>query len=194
MLAAKLCAQGARVISLGALLAGCAGRAAGSPAGAGGGGSGAGDAGVPAAGAGGGFGNVSGSSPTGGATRATHFIDDGGIAVLADGAMLYAKFFARPCPSASTLTYDNFGASFFQSYCLRCHSRTKQGTDRNDAPATLNFDQLTDIQVQIERIWGQAGDSNVTMPAGPPKPSPDERARLGEWLACGAPGDQPDAH
>jgi hypothetical protein len=52
----------------------------------------------------------------------------------------------------------------------------------------LNFDDLLSIRALAPRIWGQAGDSNITMPAGPPKPLPDERVKLGAWLACGAPG------
>jgi mono/diheme cytochrome c family protein len=119
---------------------------------------------------------------------AVTFIDDGGLAVLPDGAIIYVLFSARPCPSDNGLTYENFGAAFFASYCQRCHSATKQGSDRNDAPSDLNFDDLPSIRALAPKIWGQAGDSNITMPAGAPKPMPDERVKLGEWLACGAPG------
>jgi hypothetical protein len=117
------------------------------------------------------------------------YIDDGGIALLPDGAMIYVLFRARPCPPSNMLSYENFGAAFFASYCLRCHSAQKTGADRNDAPVGLNFDDLAFIQSMTEHIWGQAGDSNTTMPAGAPKPTPDERAKLGAWLACGAPGN-----
>jgi mono/diheme cytochrome c family protein len=116
------------------------------------------------------------------------FIDDGGIAVLPDGAMLYVRFDARPCPSGETATYESFGAAFFANYCQRCHSASKRDSARNDAPPGLNFDDLPSIRNLAPRIWGQAGDSNTTMPAGAPKPSAEERVQLGAWLACGAPG------
>ncbi|MFI5307635.1 MAG: hypothetical protein ACHQ53_09800, partial [Polyangiales bacterium] len=138
------------------------------------------------------FGNASAGAVD--AKAAVVLIDDGGLALLPDGATLYAKFWARPCPSGSTLSYENFGSAFFAQYCLRCHSATKQGADRNDAPATLNFDQLDAVRANAERIWGQAGDSNTTMPAGAPRPTPAERAELGEWLACGARGGDAASH
>lgn len=115
------------------------------------------------------------------------FIDDGGIGVLPDGAMIYVTFAARPCPPGNGLSYANFGDAFFGNYCRRCHSAQKLGSDRNDAPVGLNFDDLPTIRMLAARIWSQAGDSNRTMPAGAPLPSSEERTKLGEWLACGAP-------
>jgi hypothetical protein len=115
-------------------------------------------------------------------------IADGGIALFSDGAMIYVLFSARPCPKGSTLTYESFGKAFLASYCQRCHSATQMGSDRHDAPPGINFDDQPTVASLAARIWGQAGDSNTTMPAGAPFPTLEERARLGEWLACGAPG------
>lgn len=94
------------------------------------------------------------------------------------------------CPSNSSLTYSNFAQSFFQNYCVGCHSSTLQGAARNGAPADHNFDNLALIkQVPVQHIdqAAAAGPShiNTTMPPRNPRPSESERRRLGEWLACG---------
>jgi hypothetical protein len=92
----------------------------------------------------------------------------------------------RPCPKASSLTYENFGAPFFLTWCEGCHSTKIPEGSRQNAPLTMNFNTLDDVRAHKDRIWARAADSNSTMPpAG--GPSANDRAMLGEWLACGAP-------
>lgn len=95
------------------------------------------------------------------------------------------------CPSTQTLTYANFGQSFMQSYCLRCHSSAVSGDARNGAPSDHNFDSLDEIRPLSEHIDEYAGSgpaaTNTIMPEGDPKPSTEDRRKLAEWLACGAP-------
>ena len=95
------------------------------------------------------------------------------------------------CPTAQTLTYDNFGKAFMTSYCVRCHASTVMGLARAGAPADHNFDDLASIKRFASHIddMAAAGPTkvNAMMPADPPFPSEDERRKLGEWLACGAP-------
>jgi len=86
------------------------------------------------------------------------------------------------CPTAGTpLTYDNFGANFFASYCNSCHSSAKSG-----APRDIKFDSLADVQSRKDRIFIRAAGPNVTMPPGPDDPPAADRDKLAEWLACGA--------
>jgi len=113
-------------------------------------------------------------------------IDDGGAGVLPDGAIVYLALWARPCPAGNTLTYDTFGADFFQRYCLHCHS-AQVGPERNGAPSGVNFDTQDEIVSRKADIWGMAADTNTLMPAAGAAPSSDERHQLGDWLACGAP-------
>jgi uncharacterized membrane protein len=90
------------------------------------------------------------------------------------------------CPSqGTTLTYDNFGAQFFASYCNRCHAAN--APDRHGAPDAYAFDTLTEIHQRAARIFVNAAGPNTTMPPGPSDPPLDERDQLAEWLACGAP-------
>ena len=92
------------------------------------------------------------------------------------------------CPSDSMLTYDNFGKEFMGKYCVRCHSSKLEGDARNDAPEGHDFDMYEGIIGVAEHIDQNAAagpDSvNTTMPPTSPKPTEEEREKLGEWLAC----------
>jgi hypothetical protein len=92
----------------------------------------------------------------------------------------------RPCPDDSFLTYENFGGPFILTYCTTCHASRLPADMRQGSPIEVNFDDIEDIRAQAERIWFRAADGNSTMPpVGPPVL--EDRTRLGEWLACGAP-------
>lgn len=92
------------------------------------------------------------------------------------------------CPDGSTLTYDNFGKEFMGKYCTRCHSSTKTGDARMKAPAGHDFDTYEGIELvadHIDQMAAAGKKTNSTMPPGDPKPTLDERKKLGEWIACG---------
>jgi mono/diheme cytochrome c family protein len=93
---------------------------------------------------------------------------------------------ARPCPEHDTLTYESFGAPFFASWCQGCHGSARGEGERQGAPREVSFDDLASVRMRAAAIWARAADDNATMPpvGGPPA---EERTRLGEWLACGAP-------
>ena len=92
----------------------------------------------------------------------------------------------RPCPSDSFLTYENFGGPFINSNCTGCHHSALSDGERQNAPPGFDFETVALIRTHADRIWARSGDDNATMPpAGPPEA--EERALLGEWLACGAP-------
>ncbi|MET0389535.1 MAG: c-type cytochrome [Polyangiales bacterium] len=94
------------------------------------------------------------------------------------------------CPDDSPPTYASFGQKFMEDYCLRCHSKEVTGAARNDAPGDHNFDTQGEIALLIEHIDQYAGSgpaiTNRNMPPSAPFPSDEERAKLSEWLACGA--------
>jgi hypothetical protein len=58
---------------------------------------------------------------------------------------------------------------------------------RQYATLGVNFDTVEGIQDQLLRIYARAGDDNDSMPPID-SVSADERRRLGDWIACGAPG------
>ncbi len=87
------------------------------------------------------------------------------------------------CPQGgTTLTYANFGQTFMQQHCLACHSAAGPESPKLDT---------------VEQIRAKAGDIDKSAAAGPnavntymPESGsvPEEdRRKLGEWLACGAP-------
>ncbi len=87
------------------------------------------------------------------------------------------------CPDAGTaLSYDGFGRAFLATHCNGCHTASTSG-----APASYRFDTLEDVRGHRARIFVRAAGPNVSMPPGPEDPPADERERLAEWLACGAP-------
>ncbi|NVB80713.1 MAG: hypothetical protein HOV81_20120 [Kofleriaceae bacterium] len=95
------------------------------------------------------------------------------------------------CPPTSTLTYASFGQPFMTSYCTRCHSSTLTGADRMGAPAFHDFDTQIGIQQVADHVDQVAGSgpaaTNESMPPDGAKPTLDERKKLAEWIACGAP-------
>jgi uncharacterized membrane protein len=91
-----------------------------------------------------------------------------------------------PCPPEGTdLTYESFGRAFLSTHCNHCHNASEG--KRHGAPESYRFDTLADVHAHRARIFVRSAASNVTMPPGPDDPDPDERERLAEWLACGAP-------
>ena len=92
------------------------------------------------------------------------------------------------CPPDNTLTYDNFGAPFMESYCTRCHDQDKHGAERHGAPIYHDFDTLYGILVVASHVDREAAAGpnaiNRLMPYDGDKPTDDERYQLGQWLAC----------
>lgn len=93
----------------------------------------------------------------------------------------------QTCGSDANLTYESFGQPFFLSWCSGCHGADLGENERAGAPPNLNFDDLSAIRAHSERIRERAVTHQTMPPAG--GPPEDERRRLGEWLACGAPGE-----
>ena len=89
------------------------------------------------------------------------------------------------------LTYENFGQTFFQSYCLRCHSETLVKLARNDAPIGINYDTLEGVREFATRIRlraGELGDMPPLLLPGP-RPSEQERVQLIRWIDCDTPSE-----
>ncbi len=86
----------------------------------------------------------------------------------------------------SYLTYDTFGAPFLSTWCRGCHASALPLDMRQGSPPQINFDDLATARALGARILARSvGDAPTMPPAG--GPSQAERARLEEWLRCGAP-------
>ena len=92
----------------------------------------------------------------------------------------------RSCPpEGTTLTYESFGKGFIDQHCQGCHGLPSK--DRRGAPSGYDFGSVDDVRRFRSRIFSRAAADNTTMPPGPDDPPADEREKLAEWLACGAP-------
>lgn len=93
--------------------------------------------------------------------------------------------------NGSTLTYENFGKQFMETYCTSCHSSNLSGDEeRQCAPSGKhNYDTLEKIVIDFDHVdrYAAAGPSsvnNVMPPKGEKIPTAQERLDLGTWLAC----------
>ncbi|MGZ3456877.1 MAG: hypothetical protein ACXU86_00045 [Archangium sp.] len=81
------------------------------------------------------------------------------------------------CPQGSTLTAQNFGTAFMDQYCNRCH-----GSTFGTVQGVRDYAQVIDA-----RAGSGPNGTNTSMPPNGTSPTTDERKKLSEWLACGAP-------
>lgn len=86
------------------------------------------------------------------------------------------------CPADSELTYASFGQQFMQNNCLSCH-----GTGGPQSPTLSSIEQIRAHSDEMDRAAASGPNgTNTFMPDGA-SVSTEERRKLGEWLACGAP-------
>lgn len=92
---------------------------------------------------------------------------------------------------ATAPTWEGFAQGMLTTWCTPCHASSLEGTERQGAPAEVDLDTLDDALRWADRIQARTVDS-ATMPPGG-GPTEEERARLGEWLACGLGTTEPPA-
>ncbi len=113
------------------------------------------------------------------------------VACGSDSDPLFGPPTESVCPEDSTLTYENFGREFMESYCTRCHDSALTGDDRMGAPSFHDFDTVFGIRAVSDHIdfTTAAGPAatNDSMPPEDPRPTLEERTKLGEWIACDMP-------
>ena len=111
------------------------------------------------------------------------------LGALASGCTEPMDDAGEPAPLAcetSYLTYQTFGAPFLSTWCRGCHASALPLDMRQGSPPQINFDDLETTRSLGARILARSvGDTPTMPPAG--GPSAAERARLEEWLRCGAP-------
>jgi hypothetical protein len=83
-------------------------------------------------------------------------------------------------------TWATFAQGFFSTWCTRCHSTTRTGTDRNGAPDGFNWDDQSSVQAHLDQIRIAVGVGNF-MPPNDPRPPCDQRQRIVRWIDAGAP-------
>lgn len=114
------------------------------------------------------------------------------LAACSDPPPLFGPPTESVCPQGSTLTYDNFGKTFMETYCTQCHHSALRGAERMGATSFHDFDTLFGIKAVSEHIdfttaSGPAATNTSMPPEDYPRPSLAERQMLGEWIACDMP-------
>lgn len=79
------------------------------------------------------------------------------------------------CSPTSTLTYENFGRELMETRCSECHAVDESPRLTSLAVIRANADDILD-----QAVYTTAMPEEKSMPL-------EERAMLGEWLACDAP-------
>ncbi|MBK8010529.1 MAG: hypothetical protein IPK13_04220 [Deltaproteobacteria bacterium] len=87
------------------------------------------------------------------------------------------------CPADSTETQVR-GQQLVVDRCMGCHASTLTGSDRNNAPSNLNFDDLSVVRNEGNELFEEI-DAGDMPPSGPLSSADKESIRV--WLACGAP-------
>ena len=107
------------------------------------------------------------------------------VLAAALGATAGCKSYEGPptgstCPPGSTLTYANFGQAFMDTNCNSCHA----GKER---PSLTTQAQIKANIAPIDRTSAAGPNATNTSMPEDGDVSVDDRKKLGEWLACGAP-------
>ncbi len=102
------------------------------------------------------------------------------------GGQASEAFEARECPPDSLLTYENFGEQLMLDHCTGCHGDAVAQGDRQGAPVDVNLTTHAQVHDWLELVYERSADDNTSMPVVD-NMDPDDRYRLGDWLACGAP-------
>ena len=96
------------------------------------------------------------------------------------------------------MTYAEHIAPFMTKYCNDCHGSALAGAERKGAPSDHNFDSLEGVLQAAQHIDEAAaagpGSTNAAMPPSGDKPTREERAQLGEWIACQIAAGEVEGH
>lgn len=109
----------------------------------------------------------------------------GVVAALAVGCEVAQPYEEAKCAEGTDLTWENFGETFMIRFCNRCH--TASAVDRHGAPEGFDFEDVAAVRKHAAHIYDRSAGENASMPPGPDDPPIEERDKLAEWIACGAP-------
>lgn len=85
-------------------------------------------------------------------------------------------------------------ANVFQTNCLACHSSTLSGSERNGAPANLNWDDYATVVANFDRIVARAVIQKTMPPSfsGIPTLNQEQQDVLLDWQQAGFPRTEPE--
>lgn len=100
---------------------------------------------------------------------------------------------ADPCAD-SIVTWENFGESFFLTWCTGCHHSALPSAERACAPCGANFDTHAGASERAQIVKLRVLDWETVQGVTPMPPAAnlpeDDLALLREWIDCGAKGPE----
>jgi uncharacterized membrane protein len=90
------------------------------------------------------------------------------------------------CTTATPVAFAQ--VSVFTTTCNACHSTTKTGADRKNAPVDINFDDFASAKAHANTAQSEVfgGDMPPATFTGP-KPTEAQKTELYTWVQCGTP-------
>jgi hypothetical protein len=106
-------------------------------------------------------------------TRTTHFLLTLAFVASACGEKIEPVQLQPECP-LDPVTWDGQAGAVFAQYCTQCHSSEVGGSDRNGAPASINFNTF-DEALPIAKLADKSSGEGSSMPPSDPRPTAAER-------------------
>ena len=94
---------------------------------------------------------------------------------------------SAPAEACDGLTWSNDGLPEMLTWCASCHSSLIQPEDRAGAPIGVDLESVAGVRAHLDRVILRIEAGDMPPAGGVPEA---KRARLLQWLNCGAPGDE----
>lgn len=89
------------------------------------------------------------------------------------------------CATATVPTFAN--VTIFSTVCTGCHSSTKTGTERKNAPVGLDFDTYTAAQPHAQKAVSEVYDGSMPPNGANANLTEAQKQELYAWGLCGTP-------
>jgi hypothetical protein len=94
---------------------------------------------------------------------------------------------SAPPEGCDGLTWSHDGLPEMLTWCAACHSSLIQPEDRAGAPIGVDLESVAGVRAHLDRVILRIEAGDMPPAGGVPEA---KRARLLQWLRCGAPGDE----
>ncbi len=94
---------------------------------------------------------------------------------------------SAPPEGCDGLTWERDGLPEMLTWCAACHSSLIQPEDRAGAPLGVDLESVAGVRQHLDRVILRIEAGDMPPAGGVPEA---KRARLLQWLRCGAPGDE----
>ena len=94
---------------------------------------------------------------------------------------------SAPAEGCDGLTWANDGLPEMLTWCASCHSSLINPEDRAGAPVGVDLESVAGVRAHLDRVILRIEAGDMPPAGGVPEA---KRAKLLQWLRCGAPGEE----